>query len=495
MEHYKFLFILIIYTLLSFSFSKKQETDKMNLKKEVIQSLHQFLEEPENDTDIEESNSTIPENDSDTEESNSTIPEWENEEEDMEAKKEEFINDEEETDESEEEQIDYNNNDSTDNSKVNIKCLWANKYNVYSLQKIQDKNYDYEKSISDNETVIFNFCQNTNTKKELESTVLWKKNNEYIKIAGSIDGKSEINKWNEINDDTGDKGLFITLAEGEECKGGVNHQTYIRIVCDDNMEKDKLLESTELFGFNENSCSHKINIKSIYGCTLTDLYLLKKILNKYWYIFSFVLIGVGIFLCLFGHKIVWLTTIIVSGLFFCFIISIIILNFIPSLIKTETSLWILLSVGLIIGAIVGVIFTKKTKLFSCLLGVSMGYTFSLFFYQILQNFIEWNPQILYYITIGVCVIIGALICIFLYNSALIIGTTILGGYIAMRGVTFIFGEYLDEGQFVDLVQNGEFEQLKEIRSGWTFAYLGLWLVLIVGGICFQCKKYKQSITK
>ena len=125
----------------------------------------------------------------------------------------------------------------------------------------------------------------------------------------------------------------------------------------------------------------------------------------------------------------------------------------------------------------------------------MGYTFSLFFYQILQNFIEWNPQILYYITIGVCVIIGALICIFLYNSALIIGTTILGGYIAMRGVTFIFGEYLDEGQFVDLVQNGEFEQLKEIRSGWTFAYLGLWLVLIVGGICFQCKKYKQSITK
>ena len=81
-----------------------------------------------------------------------------------------------------------------------------------------------------------------------------------------------------------------------------------------------------------------------------------------------------------------------------------------------------------------------------------------------------------------------------YNTTLILGTCILGGYIIMRGVSTIFGEYIDEGQFVDLIKNGEIEQLKEIRNGWTFAYLGLWLILIVGGIFVQCRIYKKSIT-
>ena len=34
-----------------------------------------------------------------------------------------------------------------------------------------------------------------------------------------------------------------------------------------------------------------------------------------------------------------------------------------------------------------------------------------------------------------------------------------------------------------------------MRNGWTYAYLGLWLVLTVFGVYYQCKGHKKSSEK
>ena len=222
---------------------------------------------------------------------------------------------------------------------------------------------------------------------------------------------------------------------------------------------------------------------------------MKKVFNKYWYLFGTALILIGAFLCFYGHKIIWITAIIVTGLLSCFIVTIIVLNFVPTLINTDIKLFILLGIGLLLGIIIGILIKKQVKIFAALLGASMGYSLAMFVYQIIQNFIEWNPEVLYYITAGVCIILGIIVGLCLYNTTLILGTTILGGYIVMRGVSTIFGNYIDEGQFADLIKNGEFEQLKEIRNGWTFFYLGLWLLLIITGIYIQCRIYKKNLLK
>ena len=473
MKNHQLIFFAILIIFLSYSFSQNKIKEKHKLLQHP--KFHQFLEEPDTE-----------ENDEGEEEINEL--EEEKNEADEEEKNEEEENEDIQKEEEEEEEIPINNK--SDDSKINVKCLWVNKYNVYSLQKIQKKNGEYRKEINDGE-VIFNFCQNTVT--DPESTVVWNNTGNLIKVAGSIDGSSKNkNKWNEINDETDDKGLFITLAKGEKCNDEKDHQTYLRIICDDSVQKNKFLENIEFSGFYEGSCTHKIDMRSLYGCALTDLYLLKKILNKYWYIFSLLLIALGGFLCFYGHKIIWLTAISVTGLFCCFVISILVLNLLPFLIKTESSLWILLLVGLGVGVAIGIFIKKKTKLFAGLLGASMGYTVSLFFYQIIQNNITWNPQALYYITIAIFIVLGVMFGYFLYNSVLIIGTCILGGYVAMRGVSIIFGQYIDEGQFVDLIKSGEIEELKEIRNGWIYAYLGLWLILIIGGLYVQCRIYKKS---
>ena len=61
----------------------------------------------------------------------------------------------------------------------------------------------------------------------------------------------------------------------------------------------------------------------------------------------------------------------------------------------------------------------------------------------------------------------------------------------MRGLTLIFKNYMELAEFVDLVKNGEFEELKNIKSYWTYAYLGFWIVLTLAGCYYQCWGYKK----
>ena len=153
---------------------------------------------------------------------------------------------------------------------------------------------------------------------------------------------------------------------------------------------------------------------------------------------------------------------------------------------------ILLGVGFLIGAFIGFMLKAKLTLLTILLGGAMGYSIAEMAYQFVSGFIEWNPQYLYYATTGVCIILGILIGFKLVTAVLIIGTSLVGGYISMRGVALIFGNYMDEKQFADLVKNGELEQLKDIKSKWTYAYIGLWIILTIFGIYYQCIGHKKN---
>ena len=46
-------------------------------------------------------------------------------------------------------------------------------------------------------------------------------------------------------------------------------------------------------------------------------------------------------------------------------------------------------------------------------------------------------------------------------------------------------------EFSNLVKNKEWEELKNIRNGWVYAYIGLWLVLSIAGLYYQCYGHKK----
>ena len=160
---------------------------------------------------------------------------------------------------------------------------------------------------------------------------------------------------------------------------------------------------------------------------------------------------------------------------------------------------ILLGVGFIIGAIIGIALKGQVRLLAIIMGGISGYSLTELAYQIASNFISADPTLIYYIVLGSCILIGAVLGYCIIEAIVIIGTSIIGGYIVMRGVTLIFDNYMELSEFAGLAKNGEWEELKNIRNGWVFAYIGLWLVLSIVGLYYQCHGHKKrkggSITK
>ena len=486
-------FLTIAISLISVS-SKKYENSNLrkflsNLGLPDIPASNQFLDEqyiPKNSTN------TTDDEDSSEEER----PDQQEEEQKDDQEEEQKDDQEEEKKEEEEEET-----PERDSSKiVNIKCLWVDKYDVYSLQKLQDKKKDYQKEF-ERGIVFFNFCQNLNRNKSV--SVTWERNDtnesSLVSVAGSIDGDSNSkNEWDQLPNDEPQSGLMITLSKGDVCKKRngkeIFHQTYFKIYCDDSIDDDDFLKYVNLsdFYFQNDECNHYILAYSIYGCALNDWYLLRRLMNENKYLFGIGIILVGLFFCMWGKKYHVYTMVLIFGVVASYIVTIIVLNFLSSLITTEKSLMILLGVGFLIGAFIGFMLKAKLTLLTILLGGAMGYSIAEMAYQFVSGFIEWNPQYLYYATTGVCIILGILIGFKLVTAVLIIGTSLVGGYISMRGVALIFGNYMDEKQFADLVKNGELEQLKDIKSKWTYAYIGLWIILTIFGIYYQCIGHKKN---
>jgi len=183
----------------------------------------------------------------------------------------------------------------------------------------------------------------------------------------------------------------------------------------------------------------------------------------------------------------------VCGILGCYLITAAVLSWFPNLITDELGLIICLIVCFILGCIVGFFLKGEIKFNAILLGGFLGYSSATFVYQIVQNYVsDWNPEYVRYGCIGVCIVVGALLGYWLSDPILLLGTSVLGGYLVMRGISLIFGHYLDEGYILDLIKNKEFDQLKEIRDGWTYAYLGTWIVLTVVGTFVQCRDKRKS---
>ena len=214
-------------------------------------------------------------------------------------------------------------------------------------------------------------------------------------------------------------------------------------------------------------------------------------MKEYNYIFAPVFIIVGLFLAFWGKKFETPTIMLVVGILLCYLATVIILNFIPSLIKTEGNLMTLLAVGFLAGAVIGFILKGKIKVLAVLVGALAGYSFTEFVYSIVSGFINADPTILYWVVFAICILIGGMLGYCIVETIVIIGTSIIGGYIVMRGVTLIFGNYMELAEFSDLAKSGEWEELKEIRNGWVYAYIGLWLILSIAGIYYQCYGHKR----
>ena len=379
-----------------------------------------------------------------------------------------------------------------DHKVINIKCLFSENYNFYSLQALQDKKKDYEyKPENDTYTYIYNFCQNTKTNSE--STLLRKdQNGTIVKLAGNINGEGEDkNHWLEMGDSDKKEGISVSLVKGEQCKEvpESNYNANIRVLCDTEVDT---ISDFKIIREEQQPCVYTMEFKSRYGCPLGSSYLLLKLMNDYKYVFMVLMIILGGFLCFFGFKYIAPTIIALCGIVGCYCLTALILSLFPDFITSELWLFVCLLVCGILGCIIGYFTKDQVDFYIILSGAFLGYSVATFFYQIVQNYVEWNPQILFYICIGICVVAGGAIGYFFSIPILILSLSVFGGYLCMRAVTLVAGNYLDEGMAIDLIKNQEWEQLKELRNSWLYAYLGSWLALAIAGTIVQCRYHREE---
>ena len=385
-----------------------------------------------------------------------------------------------------------------DHKLINIKCLFSKDYNIYSLQELQNEDDDY-KIKHDEETIKFNFCQNT---KKVQNATFYKYENNtednITRLSGSIDGEGENkNTWEQNENKTG---VIIHFIQGDQCKENETEKYHVilEVECDADVDKEKFKENPSQFMTISNDstpCTYLIKMKSLYGCSLKSSYLLTKLFEDYKIIFAIIFVVFGLFLCIKGNGVLAITLMLLCGIVGCYALTAFILNAFPNFITTEIWLFACLGVTFVLGCLVGFVLKGNVKIAIILFGGFLGYSCAIFVYQIVLNYVEFDPQIVYYVCIGVCIVIGALIAWKLNRVIIIIGTSVFGGYLAMRGISFIAGNYLDEGYIIDLLKNKEFEQLKEIRDGWSYAYLGSWIILSIIGIYIQCKNKDKDEAK
>ena len=111
--------------------------------------------------------------------------------------------------------------------------------------------------------------------------------------------------------------------------------------------------------------------------------------------------------------------------------------------------WVTLALSIILGAIVGVILAKLSKLGVAVLAGWGGFSLGLVLYSSFLYFI--NSQVFFWIFVVSMAIIFGLLSLCLFDHALILSTSFVGSYMFIRGISFFAGKYQNEFVIADLI--------------------------------------------
>lgn len=124
--------------------------------------------------------------------------------------------------------------------------------------------------------------------------------------------------------------------------------------------------------------------------------------------------------------------------------------------------FVILGIGICLGLAISYFLINVTVLFVMAVGGYMGYTLGIFMYHLVLDFVHASPEIVYWGTIIVCVILCALIALWAAKHIMIIGTSLGGGYAVIRGASLYIGNFPQETVVIDLIKRNEWDQLNKV---------------------------------
>ena len=390
----------------------------------------------------------------------------------------------------------YLQNSNLKEEKLNmpIKCIFADKFTLYDLRPLAKTKKDYDgydyKIIIDKQQILFNFCQNLNeeTCPNLNVQAALFSTNQCNALAGDYNNGAnwEIKK---LDNDTVNS-ITITLPKGK----GQNRNVIYQLECDNNKKNYtdvKFDLITEKSHYTDDEVL--LYFKTYHACAKVDFYRFWKFVNDNYIIFAVLLIVIGLMIAFVGQKFLIVTIFIVVIVSFVLIVMLCLFTWvIPSTIK-NWAIWVILAVTAAVGAVIAYFVAKyKDKILGILFGVICGFWLGEFIYDLFANKITWNPVLVHWLIIIGLIIIMCILGIFFITYIVIISTSIIGAYLAIRGVSVLCGYFPNESTVMDLADSGEKEQLKKLFTWRVYLYLSSMVILAVLGMIVQFKLKKKE---
>ena len=345
-------------------------------------------------------------------------------------------------------------------------------YDLFPLQEIETKVI--------NPNINLKFCQNINN--TIKSSVIYTGEKGIIRLSGDIHG--EQNNKNKIiledSNNESNKKIKIYLAYGDKIENkDSRYKVNIELNCNNNIE----FNCTSISDFDSNLEELNIIAESKYACGKKDKY--NSFLEKNYFWIGVILIVAGGFLGILGYKQkeICIYLVCLAGGFYLYKI----LDDLFNLYNEYFILCIAIIVVLfILSIVIAIIVYKNKSLFKyymLLIGGLLGYSIGLLINSTIILIINTSKQKLIQFSIYVLLIIaGIIIGRFQPKVTYIIGTSIIGSYGLMRGISLYLGRavpYLNEQKIYDLAHSGNFEKIGEIFSGWFYIYPAMLLFFTI----------------
>ncbi len=140
-----------------------------------------------------------------------------------------------------------------------------------------------------------------------------------------------------------------------------------------------------------------------------------------------IMIVFGIFFCFFGKKvenvIEFITgLILVSAVTFYLIFAYIQIQY------TQLEFWLICGLCVLLGLIAGYFLSKAERLIPAILAGILGYIAGIFLYQLIFKLINYNPLVVFWVTVITCIIALVVLALFFPNHFIIIPSAFIGSY-------------------------------------------------------------------
>lgn len=380
--------------------------------------------------------------------------------------------------------VSLNSDEATEQFKdINENCLHIHEKELTNLFELSGKTR--KETTSDGGEIQYNFCENINS---IKGSVIYKKENETIRLAGDIKGEDDnVNKVL-VQKDVNSTKVTLKLAKGDFCKKDVSkkYQFYIELTC----KKDSDYTFTGISPDDPyNECQFTLEGFSKYACPIEDEY--DDFLKNNSILYGIILIVAGLILAILGYKFIKASIIFVlSG--GCAYLSYVLFS---SMIGLKgTVVFILIGLFIIIGIAIALFINKKFKYFKVYIGIIGGVLGSLLgdlIYMMLLPLMESShPRAVSMIFKIGGIVLGVFAGIFFARYTCIIGTSSIGSYSIMRGISLLLIgriNYIDERQIFTCAKTGNYPMIKELIQPTFYIYPAIFLVLSIISSLIQKK--------